>query len=555
MGAVYRAVDTKTERIVAVKLLLEADDKALARFRREARAAASLRHPNIVGVLDFDIDDPNGAYIVMELVDGVSLHGLLARQGRLAPPRAVTIAMQLLSALAHAHAAGILHRDVKPGNVLVTSTHAAPDFVRLVDFGLAKHTDAARGGPAITTMASMLGTPAYMPPEQMMGETLDARADIYSAGLVLYRMITGGDAYTQVGTERVLAVMAGQAGRPLLSMAPAVPPALAALVDQCIAPDRSQRPGSAAEVIERLARVGTWSPPRLAPDPSVTTAQLDSGVTTVDRPSLGGPALAPAPLALTVHEAPHTAPMGAARALPPPPTPYGSSGAQSSSHRGLAVLASVVGGIFILGALGLIGLWRSMQPDDGGSPASVDTRAPASSAVASNSGGASGVATMTSPFDTASSKAAATSSNARPPAGFRVAPGTASARGGPASAPAAGTLSCFCQKSSGAAICPAPQAPKCSCGGVCPVPVSDDGTCPVPIESPLPPGKKDHDPCIGFTRRPLDNGKFASRELRTGLLCRVCYTPVRVPGTPGATCTGVQDDGQTIVDGVFAQCR
>jgi hypothetical protein len=271
MGVVYRAVDAKTERAVALKLLLGADEKSLARFRREARAAASLRHPNIVGVLDFDIDDPNGAYIVMELVDGASLHLVLESEGRLPEARAVAIATQLLSALAHAHGEGILHRDVKPGNVLITKTHAAPDFVRLVDFGLAKHTEPSDSDPAITTMASMVGTPAFMAPEQMLGDALDARVDIYGSGLVLYRMLAGTDPYVAHGTERVLAVITREPGRPLLSVAPWVSPRLAALVDECVSPDRAQRPASAAEVIERLSRLGT-------------PVESERGAPTLDRP-------------------------------------------------------------------------------------------------------------------------------------------------------------------------------------------------------------------------------------------------------------------------------
>jgi serine/threonine-protein kinase len=253
MGAVYRTIDVKTGRAVALKLLLEADEKSLARFRREARAAAALRHPHIVALLDFDIDDPNGAYLVMELVEGISLQALLQREGRLAPARAVSIGRQLFSALAHAHAAGILHRDVKPGNILVSTTEAAPDFVRLVDFGLAK-SDSTGVLSAVTTAPAMLGTPAFMPPEQMRGETLDARADVYAAGLVLYRMLSGVDAYAAAGAERVRLVMDRHPGRPLGSLAPWIDPPLAALVDACAAPELTQRPASAAQVIEALTR-------------------------------------------------------------------------------------------------------------------------------------------------------------------------------------------------------------------------------------------------------------------------------------------------------------
>lgn len=271
MGAVYRTTDVKTGRVVALKLLLEADEKSLARFRREARAAAALRHPNIVALLDFDIDDPNGAYLVMELVEGISLHALLQRDGRLEPARAVAIGRQLFSALAHAHGAGILHRDVKPGNILISTTEAAPDFVRLVDFGLAK-SDATGVLSAVTTIPAMLGTPAFMPPEQMRGETLDGRADVYAAGLVLYRMLSGVDAYPVVGAARVRMVMDRHPGRPLRSLAPWIDPSLAALVDACATPEVTQRPASAAQVIEALSRSGAALVHAAPPPPALHVA-------------------------------------------------------------------------------------------------------------------------------------------------------------------------------------------------------------------------------------------------------------------------------------------
>lgn len=276
MGVVYRALDVKTERSVALKLLLDLDPKALARFRREARAAAALRHPHIVDVLDFDMDDPSGAYIVMELVDGVTLHTLLQAEGRLPETRVVAIATQLFSALSHAHLAGILHRDVKPGNVLVSETHATPDFIRLVDFGLAKQTEPSLSEPAITAFAELVGTPAFMAPEQLHGEPLDARVDLYAAGLLLYRMLSGADPYEASGTDRLLEVIGRRRGRPLLTIAPWSTPALAMLVDECVAPDRTDRPTTAAEVLERLALLARPSVPRTAVDLTATAEDIET---------------------------------------------------------------------------------------------------------------------------------------------------------------------------------------------------------------------------------------------------------------------------------------
>jgi serine/threonine-protein kinase len=588
MGAVYRAVDARTERTVALKLLLDADQKALGRFRREARAAASLRHPHIVGVLDFDIDDPNGPYIVMELVDGVSLHALLEREGRLEPSRAVAMATQLFSALAHAHAAGILHRDVKPGNILVSTAPGAPDFLRLVDFGLAKHTDPAQGGPAITTMASMLGTPAFMPPEQMTGDVLDARADIYSAGLVLYAMLSGVDPYPLTGTERMLAVIARKPGRPLLATAPWVEPALAALVDQCIAPERSQRPGSAAEVIDRLSRLSTSSAPRLVPAPSMTSAQIASGVPTVGapnasnapppmsaHPALMAPSLAygaatqrpashnyaptvggPAPLQLTVHDSrtsmpPHSMMPPSVSAYPPPGAPPGPAAATTAGapRNALVIVLATLGAVFVVGALALGGFYLFGHRGDS-LPGGVQPVGSASASASASAAASSGAIAASSAAATPSAAATSTSAHVAPRPGGSTAPKAgalasvppATTAAAPAPSASATAPSCFCNTTRFGAVCTTPQESACSCGGqLCATPITDNGVCPVRNFS----GKRTGDPCIGFTPGPAVNGKVTSVMQQATLICNMCPKATRVPATPGAPCSGISPSGAT----------
>ena len=193
IGAVYRAEHAALGRFVAVKVLLE-DFSELAelqrRFVREAKALSALSHPHIVPVIDFGLEPE--PYLVMELLEGRTLEDLL-RDGLLAPARALDIARQVLRGLAFAHARGVAHRDLKPANVFLQALPDADDHVRLLDFGLAKFLDDERGAmdATLTKVGMIFGTPAYMAPEQATGERADARADVYSAGILLYELLTG----------------------------------------------------------------------------------------------------------------------------------------------------------------------------------------------------------------------------------------------------------------------------------------------------------------------------------------------------------------------------
>ena len=198
MGEVWRAYDTETTRIVAVKVLpehLAGDEQFKQRFRREARIAAALSEPHIVPIHHFGEIDGR-LYVDMRLIEGRDLQSLLAH-GPLEPGAAVIIVEQVAAALKAAHKAGLVHRDVKPSNILVTED----DFAYLIDFGIARATDGTR----LTSTGNTVGTWAYMAPERFTADDIDARADVYSLACVLYECITGGRPFSGDSLERQVA--------------------------------------------------------------------------------------------------------------------------------------------------------------------------------------------------------------------------------------------------------------------------------------------------------------------------------------------------------------
>jgi hypothetical protein len=301
MGSVHRGRDLVLERVVAVKVLpgaLAADPSAVARFQREARAAAALNHPGVVAVYDTGVDGDT-RFIVMECVAGESLATVLAREGPLDATRAVAIAARMAAALAAAHARGIVHRDVKPSNVMLG--HA--DAVKVLDFGIAR----ALGDAAITRTATVLGTAAYVAPEQGRGEPADERSDCYGLGCVLYEMLAGrppftGDAIAAVIHQHVTAEPVG-----LRARGARVPAALDALALSLLEKDPRRRLGPAGHVHDALAALFPAAGGSATPAPSA----LPSGA--ARRPTRSR-AVAPPTAATRASRA------GAGAALPPPPS-------------------------------------------------------------------------------------------------------------------------------------------------------------------------------------------------------------------------------------------
>ncbi len=250
MSEVWVATDTILDRQVAVKLLKAAladDPVVVERFRREAIAAAGLNHPYIVSIYD-TVEEDGRAAVVMELVPGRSLRDLLDENGRLGVDETLVIGRAVAAALDHAHRAGLVHRDIKPGNVLVTPEGR----VKLTDFGIAKAVE--RSHEDLTAENVMMGTAKYLSPEQVLGFPLDGRADLYSLGLVLYECLTGRAPFT-AATDGALAIARLQRDpTPVRRLRPDAPPAVADAVTCLLARRPEDRPATAAAARALLAQ-------------------------------------------------------------------------------------------------------------------------------------------------------------------------------------------------------------------------------------------------------------------------------------------------------------
>jgi eukaryotic-like serine/threonine-protein kinase len=261
MGAVWAATHTVTQRTHALKLLKKKDDDPATRKRmlREARAASAVRHANVVTVHDV-VEGPDGApVLVMDLLEGESLGDRLEREKRLDLGEALRIARAILEALEAAHAAGVVHRDLKPDNVFLTK-HG----LKVLDFGIAKLTANEGPGRATTNMltesGAVMGTPSYMAPEQAFGEgEIDARADLWALGVVLYECIAGARPVDGTTVGQIFKSLATGAIVPLESRVPDVPSDVAGLVRGLLTIDRNGRPSSARAALDALDRIDATS--------------------------------------------------------------------------------------------------------------------------------------------------------------------------------------------------------------------------------------------------------------------------------------------------------
>ncbi|MEC3891990.1 MULTISPECIES: serine/threonine-protein kinase [Nocardiopsis] len=275
MGQVWRAVDELLDRPVAVKLIRPArvgSTEITARFRREARLTARLAgHPNVVILHDFGHDPDGGdvVFAVMELVQGRPLSAVIKENGPLPLGRAAALVSQAASGLGAAHASGIVHRDVKPGNLMVVEEELGEDTLKILDFGIAALT-AANQNDRITRTGQVIGTPLYMSPEQVRGGRVDHAGDLYSLGAILYQLLTGEPPFRGDRPLKVLRMHLHDVPRPAAALRPEIPTSLSELVAQMLAKRPEDRPSSAEEVRDRLSPYLPHRPTPTAPVPRLT---------------------------------------------------------------------------------------------------------------------------------------------------------------------------------------------------------------------------------------------------------------------------------------------
>jgi serine/threonine-protein kinase len=369
MGEVWAARDVLLDREVAVKLLRReyVDDPGFVeRFRAEARHAASLSHPGIAAVYDYGEVD-GSAYLVMELVPGQPLSSIIAERGPLSAAEVVPLLQQAAMALQAAHAAGLVHRDVKPGNLLVT-----PDGqVKITDFGIAR----AGGQAPLTRTGEVMGTAQYLAPEQAMGRTATASSDVYSLGVVAYEALAGRRPFD---ADNPVAVAMSQVNDAPPSLPPTVPPAVAAVVLQALAKDPDERPHTASDLADSLGRAMRGQPlgEQAPPTQPVTRA-------TPPAPFTPAP-FTPAPF--TPAPEPRTGVLPSAT-LPPavPATDVRPSGSSGRRPIGLWVLVGLL--VAALVALGVLLLTKQGDETPAGTPLTPGptTSSPATTASSTTS--------------------------------------------------------------------------------------------------------------------------------------------------------------------------
>ncbi len=285
-GAIYRGTQLTSQHPVAIKFMhrdLDTDANLVARFRREGVVLCNLRDVHTVTTYELDETADNQLFIVMELLEGTNLQQVFGAAGRLPWPRVFAIARSVCSALAEAHALGIVHRDLKPANIYLDARDQRADFVKVLDFGIAKILQESRinDRAELTVMGQAVGTLEYMAPEQLMGGKCDGRTDIYTLGVVAFEMITGHRPFPEAGLDLLTTQLSRRP--PPVSERVSVPPGVDRVVQRCLEPDASDRfPDVVAlaaaldEMIAAAQRIDP-APRRPAPQPPmISKAALSS---------------------------------------------------------------------------------------------------------------------------------------------------------------------------------------------------------------------------------------------------------------------------------------
>ena len=365
MGVVYKALQKRLDRVVALKVVmprLAADPSYLRRFEREAKSVARLNHPSIVAAYDYG-ESGGRVFLAMEFVEGVNCADWMRQHGPMEEDRALALARDISAGLAHACAAGIIHRDIKPGNILMASRRAGDTTAgttesgaKLTDLGLARSGDAAQpGATELTAAGAILGTPGYMAPEQAFGKPVDHRADIYALGATLYQLITGQRPFEATTPIAVLARQQADRLADPRDLRPGLSEGFVALLQGMLARDPATRYPGYRELLTDIDRVRGGSRPSLATPPPESC--------TIAAP--GNPAVAAAPPPATVElpsSRPSVPPTIASAAAPPPAPP-------AAKSRAPLVVTAVV-------AAAGIGAFVAFRPKEGAPPAPPNATAP-----------------------------------------------------------------------------------------------------------------------------------------------------------------------------------
>jgi serine/threonine-protein kinase len=287
MGVVYRGEQPVLGKSVAIKLLqreLAADPSQVKRLLEEARAVCAIRHPNIVDIFSFGQAPDGRQYFVMELLDGISLEDWVREHGQVSAQEAIVLLSQILAALSAAHAAGVVHRDLKPSNIFLAKLGDGTQFVKLLDFGVAKRTSPNASSSSSTNFP--IGTPMYMAPEQTFGGEIGPWTDLYALGCLSYELLTGTVPFSGSSIAELISKQVNERPAPLTAHAPHVPDRLEKLVLQLLEKEPAKRPQSANVVrreLERIERSLSLDPTRLtgllatpAPEPRALVSDLSA---------------------------------------------------------------------------------------------------------------------------------------------------------------------------------------------------------------------------------------------------------------------------------------
>jgi serine/threonine-protein kinase len=322
MGTVYAAVQEGLDRRVALKVMhphLSSDTELRGRFQREAHVVAMLGHPNVVQISDFQTNEDEPPFLVMELLHGENLRDVLKRTPRLEPARVAYIAVQVLSALEAAHRAKVVHRDIKPDNIFLERTSVQADIVKVLDFGVAKLMSESDTAPKLTRSGLVVGTLAYMAPEQATGDPIDGRADLYSLAAVMYVALVGKKPFEAPSTSELVQAIMTTTPKSVATIVPSIDADLSRVIDRALSKLPDDRFATAAEMAHALQR---FAKPTVLDDatsqmPATPVMTVRTPATAIEPHALP-PETAPLPKTITMDAVPETV---APRTTPiPPPT-------------------------------------------------------------------------------------------------------------------------------------------------------------------------------------------------------------------------------------------